>query len=63
VLDRFTIYFANLFPGAQATIFGVLSLFLVFQAVRRYQEQTLIAFLLALGAIVLFWMAFAKAIG
>jgi hypothetical protein len=53
----------DLSPGAQATILGVLSLFLVSQAVRRYQEQTLIAFLLALGAIALFWMAFAKAIG
>jgi dolichyl-phosphate-mannose--protein O-mannosyl transferase len=60
MLERLISYFTSLSPRAQATILGILSLFLVFQAVRRYEEQTLIAFLFALGAMVLFWLAFAK---
>jgi uncharacterized membrane protein YadS len=62
MLDGITRYLQTLSPGAQATIMGALGAFLVFQAVRRYEEQTLIAFLLALVAIVLFSLAFAKAI-
>ena len=60
MLHRFTSSFQSLSPGAQATIFGVLSLVFAFQGVRRYEEQPLVAFLLALGAVVLFWLAFAK---
>jgi hypothetical protein len=61
VLDRVTSYFQSLSSVPQAAIFGALSLFLAFQAAKRYEDQSLIAFLLALAAIVLFWLAFAKA--
>ncbi len=60
MLDRVTSYFQSFSPVAQAAILAVLSLFLFFQAGNRYEEQTFVAFLLAVGAIVLFWFAFAQ---
>jgi hypothetical protein len=60
MLDRVTSYFQSFSPIGQAAILGVLSLLLLFQAARRHEEQTLVAFMLALGGIVLLWLAFAK---
>jgi uncharacterized membrane protein len=61
MLDRLTSYFLSLSLVAQVTILGVLSLLLVFQALKRYEDQTFIAFSLALAALALAWLGFAKA--
>jgi hypothetical protein len=60
MLDRLTSYFQSFSPVAQATVLGVLSSFLVFQAVRRHEYQPIIAFLLALAAIGLSLVALVK---
>ena len=60
MLDRFTSYFQSLSPIVQAAIFSVLGLFLILQALKRYEDQSFTAYLLALAALVLSWLAFAK---
>jgi hypothetical protein len=60
MLERLTRYFQSLSPAAQAAILGFCSLLLIFQAAKRYEDQTATAFLLAVAAIVLVWLAFAR---
>jgi uncharacterized membrane protein len=61
MLERLTLYFQGLSPIAQVIILSVLSLLLVLQALKRYEDQTFIAFTLTLMALILAWVAFAKA--
>lgn len=60
MLDQLTNYFQSLSPIGQAVTLNVLSLLLIFQALKRYEDQTFIAFALALAALVLAWLGFAK---
>ena len=58
MLQRFTL--RESFPRRAGRHLRLFGMFLVVQSVRRYEEQTFIAFVLALGAIVLFCLAVAK---
>jgi uncharacterized membrane protein (DUF373 family) len=61
MLERLTLYFQSFPIVVQVTILSVLSLLFVVQALKRYEDQTFIAFALALAALVLAWIRFAKA--
>ena len=61
MLERLLSYYSSLSPGSQVMLLSAFSLLFASQAVKRYEEETFTAFLLALGALILFWLAFSKA--
>ena len=61
MLERITDYLQGLSIVTQIIILCGVSLVLVLQALDRYEDQTFTAFFLALLALVLAWVAFAKA--
>lgn len=60
MLDSFTRYFQSL-PFIQVVIMSALAAFCLLQALKRYEDQTVTAYFLALAGLVLSWLAFAKA--
>jgi len=58
VLARLVHYLHGLSPASRASILGVLSALFIIQALKRYEDQSVFAFFLALGGVTLAWLAF-----
>jgi hypothetical protein len=51
-------YFHGLSPASRASVLGVVSALFIIQALKRYEDQSVFAFFLALVGMALSWLAF-----
>jgi hypothetical protein len=58
VLERLVHYIHGLSAASRASVLGVLSALFIIQALKRYEDQSVIAFFLALVGMALSWLAF-----
>jgi hypothetical protein len=61
MLDSFTRYFQSLPFVIQVVLLSALATFCILEALKRYEDQTVTAYLLALAGLALSWLAFANA--